>query len=208
MKMKKELFSLLGVIISAIALTFGMSRYANRIQRLETENGNLCASLDSLTHQKYNDSLDYVQKNAYLANELVDLREVLSQNELKMLKSLDVKRKDVASMSVTASRATVNIPLPSPREPETPREAIRGEDPEEPPLVIPRSFRYSDEWTDVALHGDTLSIATRDSIVTVCERVYKHHFLWWRWGYRGCKVKLVNFNPHTTITYNKFVVQE
>lgn len=206
--MKKEMFSLLGVTLLAVALTFGISHHTSKVLRLETENNNLSVSLDSLVHQKYNDSLVYVQQNAYLTNELVDLREVLSQNELKMLKSLDVKRKDVASMSVTASRATVNIPLPLPREPETPQEAMRGEDPEEPPLVIPRSFRYSDEWTDVALHGDTLSIATRDSIVTVCERVYKHHFLWWRWGYRGCKVKLVNFNPHATITYNKFVVQE
>lgn len=207
--MKKEMFSLLGVTLLAIALTFGISRHTSKVLRLETENNNLSVSLDSLVHQKYNDSLVYVQQYAYLTNELVDLRDVLSQNELKMLKGLDVKRKDVASMSVTASRATVNIPLPSPREPETPQEvAMRGEDPEEPPLVIPRSFRYSDEWTDVALHGDTLSIATRDSIVTVCERIYKHHFLWWRWGYRGCKVKLVNFNPHATITYNKFVVQE
>lgn len=207
--MKKEMFSLLGVTLLAIALTFGISRHTSKVLRLETENNNLSVSLDSLVHQKYNDSLVYVQQNAYLANELVDLREVMSQNELKMLKGLDVKRKDVASMSVTASRATVNIPLPSPQEPETPQEvAMRGEDPEEPPLVIPRSFRYSDEWTDVALRGDTLSIATRDSIVTVCERIYKHHFLWWRWGYRGCKVKLVNFNPHATITYNKFVVQE
>lgn len=207
--MKKEMFSLLGVTLLAIALTFGISRHTSKVLRLETENNNLSVSLDSLVHQKYNDSLVYVQQYAYLTNELVVLRDVLSQNELKMLKGLDVKRKDVASMSVTASRATVNIPLPSPREPETPQEvAMRGEDPEEPPLVIPRSFRYSDEWTDVALHGDTLSIATRDSIVTVCERIYKHHFLWWRWGYRGCKVKLVNFNPHATITYNKFVVQE
>ena len=207
--MKKEMFSLLGVTLLAIALTFGISRHTSKVLRLETENNNLSVSLDSLVHQKYNDSLVYVQQYAYLTNELVDLRDVLSQNELKMLKGLDVKRKDVASMSVTASRATVNIPLPSPREPETPQEvAMRGEDPEEPPLVISRSFRYSDEWTDVALHGDTLSIATRDSIVTVCERIYKHHFLWWRWGYRGCKVKLVNFNPHATITYNKFVVQE
>ena len=207
--MKKEMFSLLGVTLLAIALTFGISRHTSKVLRLETENNNLSVSLDSLVHQKYNDSLVYVQQYAYLTNELVNLRDVLSQNELKMLKGLDVKRKDVASMSVTASRATVNIPLPSPREPETPQEvAMRGEDPEEPPLVIPRSFRYSDEWTDVALHGDTLSIATRDSIVTVCERIYKHHFLWWRWGYRGCKVKLVNFNPHATITYNKFVVQE
>lgn len=207
--MKKEMFSLLGVTLLAIALTFGISRHTSKVLRLETENNNLSVSLDSLVHQKYNDSLVYVQQYAYLTNELVDLRDVLSQNELKMLKGLDVKRKDVASMSVTASRATVNIPLPSPREPETPQEvAMRGEDPEEPPLVIPRSFRYSDEWTDVALRGDTLSIATRDSIVTVCERIYKHHFLWWRWGYRGCKVKLVNFNPHATITYNKFVVQE
>lgn len=207
--MKKEMFSLLGVTLLAIALTFGISRHTSKVLRLETENNNLSVSLDSLVHQKYNDSLVYVQQYAYLTNELVDLRDVLSQNELKMLKGLDVKRKDVASMSVTASRATVNIPLPSPREPETPQEvAMRGEDPEEPPLVISRSFRYSDEWTDVALRGDTLSIATRDSIVTVCERIYKHHFLWWRWGYRGCKVKLVNFNPHATITYNKFVVQE
>lgn len=207
--MKKEMFSLLGVTLLAVALAFGISRHTSKVLRLETENNNLSVSLDSLVHQKYNDSLVYVQQYAYLTNELVDLREVLSQNELKMLKGLDVKRKDVASMSVTASRATVNIPLPSPREPETPQEvAMRGEEPEEPPLVIPRSFRYSDEWTDVALHGDTLSIATRDSIVTVCERIYKHHFLWWRWGYRGCKVKLVNFNPHATITYNKFVVQE
>lgn len=207
--MKNDLLSLLGVVICAFALTFAMVRHVNRIQRLETENNNLCVLLDSLTHQKYNDSLNYAQQCAYLANDLVDLREVLAQNELKMLKNLDVKRKDVASMSVTSSRTAVDILLPVLNNPTvTKKEITDSIKPESPTLVIPRSFRYSDEWTDVALHGDTLSIATRDSIVTVCERVYKHHFLWWRWGCKGYNVKLLNFNPHATITYNKFIVQE
>lgn len=207
--MKKELFSLLAIIIGAFALTFVMMCHTNRVHRLETENSNLCVSLDSLTHQKYNDSLNYAQQCAYLANDLVDLREVLAQNELKMLKNLDVKRKNVATVSVTSSRTAVDILVPVLNNPTDAKgESVDSGDPEELPIIIPRSFRYSDEWTDVALHGDTLSVATRDSIVTVCERVYKHHFLWWRWGHKGYNVKLLNFNPHSTIIYGKFVVQE
>lgn len=73
-------------------------------------------------------------------------------------------------------------------------------------------LHYSDRWTDLTLSmkppDTTLVYSVRDSVVTFVYREYKHRFLWWKWGTKGYKVKVVNFNPHATIRYNQFVKVE
>lgn len=73
-------------------------------------------------------------------------------------------------------------------------------------------LHYSDRWTDLTLRmkppDTTLVYSVRDSVVTFVYREYKHKFLWWKWGTKGYKVKVVNFNPHATIRYNQFVKVE
>ena len=68
-------------------------------------------------------------------------------------------------------------------------------------------FYYSDQWADLSLSlkDTTFYYNIRDSLATVVYREYKHHFLWWRWGTKGYRLKIVNFNPHSRVTYNKYI---
>ena len=73
-----------------------------------------------------------------------------------------------------------------------------------------RVFCYDDNWSHLQfrLRDYTFYYNIRDSLATVVYHEYKHRFLWWRWGVKGYKVKVVNFNPHSTIRYNTYVKPE
>ena len=71
------------------------------------------------------------------------------------------------------------------------------------------SFAYVDRWATFYLSmkppDTTLAYSVRDSVTTIVYREYKHRFLWWRWGTKGYKVKIINFNPHARVLYNQHV---
>lgn len=67
-------------------------------------------------------------------------------------------------------------------------------------------YTYKDKWTKFTLMPpDSLQYAITDSIVTLVARQYKHKFLWMKWGTKGYTVKVLNFNPHSTILYNSYI---
>lgn len=68
-------------------------------------------------------------------------------------------------------------------------------------------FEYSDKWTKIRadMKYKSCEYSVRDSMITVVSRVYKHHFLWWRWGTKGYQMQIINYNPHTDIIYNRFI---
>ncbi|MBR3110437.1 MAG: hypothetical protein IKH35_04545 [Prevotella sp.] len=71
-------------------------------------------------------------------------------------------------------------------------------------------FSYDDRWShlEFSLSDSTFYYNIRDSLATVIYHEYKHRFLWWRWGVKGYKVKILNFNPHSTVRYNRYVKPE
>ena len=71
-------------------------------------------------------------------------------------------------------------------------------------------FYYSDQWADLqlSLKDSTFYYNIRDSLSTVVYREYRHHFLWWKWGAKGYRLKIVNFNPHARVTYNRYIRAE
>ncbi len=68
-------------------------------------------------------------------------------------------------------------------------------------------FSYNDAWLSLRLDtaDSILTYRARDSLQCIVAREYKHRFLWWRWGTKGYNVKVLNFNPHSTILYNSFI---
>lgn len=68
-------------------------------------------------------------------------------------------------------------------------------------------YSYSDAWLSLRLDtaDSILTYRARDSLQCIVARKYKHKFLWWRWGTKGYNVKVLNFNPHSTILYNSFI---
>ena len=67
-------------------------------------------------------------------------------------------------------------------------------------------YTYKDKWTRFTLMPpDSLQYTITDSIVTFVAREYKHKFLFFKWGIKGYTVKVLNFNPHSTILYNTYI---
>lgn len=68
-------------------------------------------------------------------------------------------------------------------------------------------YSYSDAWLSLRLDtaDSILTYRARDSLQCIVAREYKHKFLWWRWGTKGYNVKVLNFNPHSTILYNSYI---
>lgn len=68
-------------------------------------------------------------------------------------------------------------------------------------------YCYSDAWVDFRLNtaDSILTYKARDSLQTIIARQFKHKFLFWKWGTKGYQVKVINFNPHSTISYNNYI---
>lgn len=103
----------------------------------------------------------------------------------KLLKELEVKPRDIAAQSDVATHASDSVKL-------VPRDSV---------------FSYHDKWVQFkfSLRDSLLSYQVRDSLSTFVIREYKHRFLFWKWGTRGYKIKIVNFNPHSKIIYSQYI---
>ena len=103
----------------------------------------------------------------------------------KLLKELEVKPRDIAAQSDVATHASDSVKLAS-------RDSV---------------FSYHDKWVQFkfSLRDSLLSYQVRDSLSTFVIREYKHRFLFWKWGTRGYKIKIVNFNPHSKIIYSQYI---
>lgn len=68
-------------------------------------------------------------------------------------------------------------------------------------------YSYSDAWLSLRLDtaDSILTYRARDSLQCIVVRQFKHKFLWWKWGTKGYNVKVLNFNPHSTILYNSYI---
>ena len=68
-------------------------------------------------------------------------------------------------------------------------------------------YAFHDHWADFVVNSNSgwMDYAVRDSFVTYVSRIYKHRFLWWRWGTKGYDVKHVNFNPRATVKYARTI---
>ena len=68
-------------------------------------------------------------------------------------------------------------------------------------------FAYSDARLSLRLDtaDSILTYRARDSLQCIVARQFKHKFLLWRWGTKGYNVKVLNFNPHSTILYKSYI---
>ena len=68
-------------------------------------------------------------------------------------------------------------------------------------------YIYKDKWLDakVNLYDSTMTYRARDSLSQYIERIYKHKFLFWKWGTKGYKVHIINHNPNSKIEYADYI---
>lgn len=168
---------------------FIRSAYQN--SKLRSELNRQTENIGSLTYDiqygKLDDSLS-VAKNTALQAKCDELKQ-LHLADSRMIKKLKVKLKDVKSIH-TASSSTKNTVKIEPV-----------------PDTADSVFSYQDKW--LSLHIDIparlCQYTSKDSLITIVSRTYKHKFLWWRWGTKGYQVQIVNFNPHSRINYSRYV---
>ena len=120
--------------------------------------------------------------------EVVRIKEVLSDEDRKLLKDAGIAAKELMSLQKTGMVTKDSVSL-----------SAKDSTKEDSPLY------YKDAWAEFEFHNKTLKYSVKDSLAIAVKKEYKRRFLWWRWGVKGYEVKVVNFNPHSSIRYNTFV---
>lgn len=111
----------------------------------------------------------------------------------KEAKQLGITPKSIVLSQQTATMTEVVIPVRN--------DTIAIND----TVYIGKKVEHHDDWSDVSLNDTTVSVSFRDSLSVFVSRIYRHRFLFWKWGTKGYNVTIHNHNPHSRITYNKTI---
>ena len=124
--------------------------------------------------------------------EVEKIKNVLTKEDRQLLKDLDIKVSALESYQTMGTVTEAEVPL-------TPEPDSKSEDGKDSVLA------YHDAWLDLRFNSGILAIVLQDSLTIAVEKEYKKKFLWWKWGTKGYRVKVVNFCPYSTVRYNTFV---
>ena len=186
--MKEKIIIILAAFLVFIAL-LSADRYRNRARQLESERNRLSVELAHawipLQRDTIRDSIEVVTQTVVEVDR-PELKRALDR-ERELVKDLRLKVAQLEAVQTTVVQTSDTVPAKYQE-----RDSI---------------YSYSDQWADMKLNlKDTIFYYNiRDSLSTVVYREYRHRFLWWRWGTKGYRVKIANFNPHARVTYNKYI---
>ena len=163
-----------------------------KVAELQSKNSRISVELAHaripLQHDTIRDSIPVVTQTVV---EVVPkkMKEALADDQ-QLIKELKLKIQQLEAMQTTTLETSDTVPA-----------LYQAHD---------SCFHYSDQWADLSLRlkDTTFYYNIRDSLATVVYREYRHHFLWWKWGTKGYRLKIVNFNPHARVTYNKYIKAE
>ena len=122
--------------------------------------------------------------------EVERIKEVLSDEERKLIKDFGIKVNELETLQKTGIETKDTVPME------------KKDSTENAPFI------YKDAWAEFEYRDNRLAYSIRDSLAIAVEREYRHKLLWWKWKVKGYNVKVANFNPHTNIRYNTFVKRE
>ncbi|WP_455541805.1 DUF6549 family protein [Prevotella fusca] len=71
-----------------------------------------------------------------------------------------------------------------------------------------KTFQWRDPWVvcngNIANDSIRIDVTSNDTITTIVHRVPKR-WLFFRWGTKAIKQEVICSNPHTRLTYTKYV---
>lgn len=183
-----KLYRIFAVAFIVLA-TFFFVHHRNTVARLKDDIDRLSVELAHaqipLQRDTIRDSIEVVTQTVV---EIVPkkLKEALAADQ-QLIKELKLKVRQLEAMQTTTLETSDTVPA-----------QYQARD---------SMFYYHDQWADLSLSlkDTTFYYNIRDSLATVVYREYRHHFLWWKWGTKGYRLKIVNFNPHSRVTYNKYI---
>ena len=189
--MKKNLVIIYAVPIAILAMIFGIHN-RNQVVKLEDDVARMSVELAHAQIPMQRDTIrDSIPVVTQTVVEVVPrkMKEALAADR-QLIKELQLKIQQLEAMQTTTLETADTVPA-----------HYQARD---------SCFCYSDKWADLqlSLKDSTFYYNIRDSLSTVVYREYRHHFLWWRWGTKGYRVKIVNFNPHARVTYNRYIKAE
>lgn len=187
MKTKENLFSLALILLSILFL-IGGARYWAKSQDLEHQVSDLSVQL---AHSKVPMQRDTIRDSVPVVKQRVveidktDYKQL--EEDKRLIRDLGLKVDQLVSENKMLREAKDSVLMKA---------------------VNDSVFAYHDRWADFEYltRQQLLRYAVRDSFVTTVSRIYKHRFLWWRWGTKGYQVHHVNFNPHVDIKYNQYIM--
>ena len=187
MKTKENLL-FLAMICMTILSIIGAVRYGVRNQDLQMQINDLTVQL---AHSKVPMQRDTIRDSIPVVKQRVvevdktDYKQQLADKQL--IKDLGLKVDQLVSENKMLREAKDSVTLAA---------------------VNDSVFAYHDHWADFEYltRQQLLKYAVRDSFETNVSRIYKHRFLWWRWGTKGYQVQHVNFNPNVDIIYDQYIM--
>lgn len=188
---KNELIIIFAVLIVIIAMIIGIHY---RYKAVKLEDDIACMSVE-LAHAQIPMQRETIRDSIPVVTQTVvevvpkKMMEALAADQ-QLIKDLQLKIQQLESMQTTTLETSDTVTAQY-----QPHDSC---------------FYYSDQWADLSmqLKDTTFYYNIRDSLATVVYREYRHHFLWWKWGTKGYRLKIVNFNPHARIIYNKYIKAE
>lgn len=181
----KQIF--LYIVLAAAALLCWLEM--GKVAELQSKNDRLSVQLAHaqipLQHDTIRDTIPVVTQTVV---EVAPrrMKEALAE-QAQTIKDLRLKMKQLESAQTTSVETSDSVPAQH--------------------STADNKYYYSDQWADLelSLADSTFYYNIRDSLATYVYREYRHHFLWWKWGTKGYRLKIVNFNPHSRVTYNKYI---
>ena len=179
--MNKHLIIVIAVLLSAVTITIKL--YKNSLDTNKIISMNNTTLLAKASSYKYQDSLNVLEVGRLTLknSELKQYRE----EDAKLIKDLKLKPAQVNTIIKTKIET---------------KDSIR--------FVLQKDscLHYNSKWLQInGCLGDTLYVSSQDSIAQIFYKEYKHKFLWWKWGTKGFKQKIINFNPNSSIKYSELI---
>lgn len=194
--MKKYLI----IVIAFITLLCWVSYLFEQNRKLKAENerqsGNVSTLMDTVKHYKVaikrGDSIEMLNAASVSAlNFTIDEFKKYRAADAKLIKEMGIKNKYLESIAKVSTETKDTI----------------SADKWKPSKVLPDCLEYTDKWSNIiaCFKDSTVMYATRDSLALAVHRIPKYKFLWFRWGTKGYKMEIVNFNPKSEIKYSEIV---
>lgn len=186
---KAVCFVVLTAIVAAVGvlLLFGCNGRLKKENELLRRELALAQKYVPLQRDTIRDTVEVVTQKVV---EVEKVKSALTKEERELLKDLGLKVRELESLQQTGIVTKDTVWL------------VEKDSTDGSPLV------YHDAWTDIEYRDKRMVYAMRDSLAIALKREYKHRFLFFRWGTKGYEVKVANFNPHSSVRYNTFVMKK
>lgn len=188
--MKKSIIIGLIILTMLVSISVLWNMYSTEKEERERQQSNVEILNSDIKRYKVRDSLNIASVEAL--NYTVDELKKYRADDLRLINDLKIKNKNLESLTKVTTYTTDTI----------------YKDHWHPAANNPNCLEYSDKWATITacFKDSTVAYSLRDSLDIAVSRVPKHKFLWWRWGTKGYKINVVNFNSRSSVEYVEYIL--